>query len=408
MAAPQGGTHELTRYADVVEVLRNPHFLALLHDGTDAFRAGTVRQIDGPAHSKRRKAMSSLLRGEGDQWFRDAILMPTIRRNLDVVLAQRDDDGLARADMVVLVRRAFFQLAASLIGLQGVEDLDSAERLRLFFEPINQAMRSWYSPGDRERVMARGIEVQETFRRRYFEPAWAYHEQLLAEVERGERDAADVPQDLLTLVARGDIPDLAADPDLALREAVTDMLNAGTYSSAYTLLHVLDELLRWFQHHPEDAHRSCDPDFLYRGVVEGLRLHPVVPQLYRVADEDVTLTSGLRFVRGDIAAIDVRPVNRDPEAFGANADRFDPFRPSKQTVADYGMTFGTGQHMCFGLPLILGSTGANGSHVQMLRALFEAGVALDPDDPVVAPGGDLAVFERYPVTFAGTNEPAAW
>jgi cytochrome P450 len=394
-----GRSHTATSYMDAVDVLRNPKLLALIHDGTEQFRGGTVRQIDGPVHKHRRRTMGTLLRGEGDDWFRNTVLLPTIARNLDAVLATRSADGLARADMVVFVRRAFFQLAASLIGLQGVDDLDFAEHLRVFCDPINKAMRSWYESGDRDAIMARGISVMEEFRKRYFEPAYEHHEELVAQVNRGERSADELPHDLLTLVAKGEDPELASDRSLALREAVTDMINAGTFSSAFTLLHSLAEMLGWFNDHPEDGHRRLDPEFLYGGVAEALRLHPVVPMLWRLAEEDVTLTSGMRFQRGDVIAVDVRSANRDGDTFGLDANTFDPRRPATPGVNAYGLTFGTGRHMCFGLPLILGSLGSNGSHVQMLRSMFEADIALDPDDLPVPPAGELALWDRFPVVF---------
>jgi cytochrome P450 len=398
--ARTGVVHQVDRYADVVEVLRNASLLALLHDGTEQFRGGTVRQIDGPVHKQRRRVMGTLLRGKGDDWFRDNVLLPTIRRNLDAVLAQRDENGVARTDLVVFVRRAFFQLAASLIGLQGVEDLDFAENLRLLCEPINMAMRSWYTDApDRDAIMTRGLQAKERFREMHFDPAYEYHEKLLREVEQGIRDS--MPHDLLSIIVRGDDPELAADRGLALREALTDMINAGTFSSAFTFLHALTELLAWFGAHPEDLPLATDPEFLYGAVAEALRLNPVVPSLWRLAETDVTLATGANFRRGDVLEISVRPANRDPEQFGPNAGEFDPRRPATPGINTYGLTFGTGRHMCFGLPLIVGSTGANGSHVQMLRALFEAGVSLDPDDPPAATDGELAIWSRYPAVFSG-------
>ena len=401
-----GTTHMVETYAAVVEVMRNSELLALLHDSSEPFRGGTMRQIDGPPHHRRRKTMGQLLRGKGDDWFRERVLLPTIRRNIDAVLMDRDADGVSRTDMVPFVRRAFFQLAASIIGLQGVDDLEQAEALRRFSEPINMAMRAYYETGDHDEMLRRGLEVKEEFRERYFDPAYAHHEELLAKVERGEIAASELPHDLLTLVVRGDDPELAADRELVLREALTDMINAGTFSSAFTLLHVIDELLTWFDGHPEDRKLRTDPTFLFGAVSEALRLHPIVPLLWRIADQDVTLKSiGLQIKAGDAVCINIRPANRDPEIFGPDADAFDPRREPTPGVYQYGLTFGTGRHMCFGVPLILGSNGVNGSHVQMVKAFFEAGIDRDPGSPprIAVGAGQLNMFETYPVIFRGAG-----
>jgi hypothetical protein len=59
--------------------------------------------------------------------------------------------------------------------------------------------------------------------------------------------------------------------------------------------------------------------------------------------------------------------------------------------------------MCFGMPVIVGSDGVNGSHVQVLKALFTAGVRRDPANPPRMNdqfGRMDALFDVFPVEFA--------
>lgn len=392
----------ISSYDDISSALRSSSLVTRLHDGSQQFRGGTLRSTDGPVHKRRRKAMGVLFRGDGDRWFRDNVLTPTIEQNLVSVLNNVSADGYARTDMVGFVRRAFFQLAAGVIGLQHVNDLEYAENLRQFCEPINIAMSSSFREGDRDAMMDAGLEAKEQFRTSYFEPALAAHEELVAAVERGAADETSLPHDLLTIIARGDDPALSDDHGLALRESITDLINAGTFSSSFTLLHILAESLKWFDEHPESAHLREDDEFVGRLVREGLRLHPVVPMLYRQATADITLPSGKEIHEGEFVGIDVRPGNRDVEKFGPDAEEFNPRRTVGSDAYDYGLTFGTGRHMCFGLPLILGSTGADGSHAQLLKAFLAAGIEYDPDDPPVktAGTGPLSLWDRFPVRFA--------
>jgi hypothetical protein len=144
-----------------------------------------------------------------------------------------------------------------------------------------------------------------------------------------------------------------------------------------------------------------DPAFVYRMVAESLRLHPVVPYLFRVAGEAATLPSGTQVQAGEVLCIDVRPANRDRAVFGDDADTFDPNRSLPKGVYAFGLAFGTGRHMCFGLPIIIGTDGTDGSHTQMVRALFAAGIDRDRAQPPVwnDDSRDLALWSSYPVVF---------
>ncbi|MGW3950194.1 cytochrome P450 [Streptomyces sp. NPDC004752] len=398
----------ITSFRDVEEIFRSQVMAPFLHDGTEGFRGETVRQIDGPEHRARRRVMGRLLRGQGERRFRSEVLMPTVERNLRLALQAPGDDGVPRADMVLFARVAFFQLAAALIGLDGVDTLEDAERLRKAADPIQEAMRSWYMQGDRGPVMARGIEAQEDFRVRYFEPAFARRVELVKAATTPEAEAA-LPNDLLTLMARELDPAWTGDQGLQLREAVTDFINAGTFSSSFTLVNALDECLTWRERHADGADRLSDERFLAQAVAEGLRLHPIVPLFYRTATEPVTLTSGRKLSAGEHVALDIGAANRDRDVFGPEADTFLPGRPLPDGVSPYGVAFGAGRHMCYGMPVVVGGDGVNGSHVQTLKALFSAGVRRDRDRPAVRNdrlGRMNGLWDSYPIEFAPTGQGA--
>jgi cytochrome P450 len=393
--------HQLTTFAEAIEAFRSPLLSTVIHDGTEAFREGTVLRIEGDAHHQRRRAMGRLLRGDGDEWFRSRVLVPTIEANLAAVL-EAAGDGLPELDMVVFARQAFFQLAAALIGLRSVDGPEAAEELRRFCEPINLAMRSWYLKGDREAMLAKGVEVKERFRQRYFQAAYDQHAALAQAVTQGRLEPDALPHDLLSLIVSGADPEWGSDPDLPLREALTDIINAGTFSSSSTLVHALHDCLTWFAAHPEDRARYGAPTFLAGAVAETLRLHPAAPVFLRLATDDVELRSGRTIRAGQTVGIMVIDANRDAAVFGADSDQFNPWREVPKGVYPYGVAFGTGRHMCFGLPMVLGSNGADGSHGQILRLFFEAGVAPHPSAlPTKNPESRLDVWGSYPVAFRG-------
>ncbi len=98
-----------------------------------------------------------------------------------------------------------------------------------------------------------------------------------ARSEAGEIPEADLPNDFLTIAASHADPSFDADPDLPVREAIIDLLHAGTGTSVGAIVHTVDELERWLGDHPEDRERRTDLAFLVGAVDEVLRLHAANP-----------------------------------------------------------------------------------------------------------------------------------
>ena len=116
-----------------------------------------------------------------------------------------------------------------------------------------------------------------------------------------------------------------------------------------------------------------------------------------------SLASGRSFEAGEHVCLEIGRANRDPEVFGPDAESFVPGRDLPTGIYPYGVAFGTGRHMCFGQPVIMGSDGVNGSHVQIMKALFAAGVRRDPSRPARMNeqfGRMDALWDVYPIQFA--------
>ncbi len=410
---------EVTSYAEVAEALRSSNALAVDVDALSMpIRGGTVLRIDGEAHRKRRRLLNRLVFRGGHELFRERVLSPTVERGLREILDRPDADGLARADLVAFATRALTELVAAMIGLEPARSREAAEELFRIQADLDEFPRfktqlrgaAPLSPGDEERI-ARAQERLERGKRefveRFYGPALAERRRLLARHEAGEIPEAELPNDFLTLVAAHADPSFDADPDLPVREAIIDLLHAGTGTSVGAIVHTVDELERWLTDHPEDRERRADPRFLVGAVNEVLRLHAANPAEIRRAVEDVTLSGGSVIPKGRYAALRIGLANRDTSVFGPDADRFDPHRVVPAGLYAYGLAFGSGPHMCYGLPLAYGNDGVDGNLVYVTKALFEAGVRPDPER---APSyrsavahADLRGFETYPVAFARTG-----
>lgn len=408
------GIVEVASYHGVLEILRSPKFVTELNDGTGPVRGHTMLRLNGPAHTSRRRAMNHLVRQDYHRRFRETALYPTLRRNIDQILRDRDEDGVARADLADLVAKTSLQLAAAMIGLSETDRVDRLEELQELVDALRPVagVRWVIDPAEKAQIMDRAVAAKDAFGERFFAPALAARRALLQRHEAGELLDAELPRDFLTLVAahadaalvegigaRFD-PELG-DTDVAVREAVVNLIGGGVDTTTFTLTWCVQELSDWLASHPEDVPLCTDETFLYRAVAESTRLHPVFPAFMREALEDVELSDGRTLRAGDLVALRTGLASRDAAVYGPDADEFNPRREMARAAMPYGLAFGSGTHMCYGMPIVLGNEGVDGSLVYFLRALYKAGMQPDPARPPQAASGTYVErYASYPVLFA--------
>jgi cytochrome P450 len=383
----------ITRYGDAVEILRNPDFAVepLGHDAP--MREGTLLKLDGPVHLARRRAANRLVRREWHENYRSQVLLPTVARRLRALADQPGEDGLVRIDLVHFSRRLFVDMAAAITGL-GASSEDDFELLTNLIEPMHSgSIVKWFA--NHEQVMEAALEAAATFRAQFFEPSLHSHRALAEQAERGELDKNSMPLDLMTLIVTRADP-AWADEDLALRTVIF-YLGGASNTHVRPLGFAVDELTSWLAEHPEDRGLLADQRFMGAVVNETLRMYGNTPAIFRIAQKDMTLASGLAVRNGQYVAIDTRLTGRDVGTYGEDANVFDPRRTIPAEVTPFGLAFGGGRHMCQGVPIVLGSEGINGTLIHVLSMLFAAGVRPDPSrPPVKVPERDT--YEVYPVT----------
>ena len=202
------------------------------------------------------------------------------------------------------------------------ETLHLYSYLMLFIEGATLA----HYTGDRDAKRAEVAAGLAAFDPEFLRPSIARRRALIAEVDAGSGDEADLPRDVLTTLLRNE-DDLQPPPDVVLRETCFFLL-AGAHTSATAFVRTLHNV---FAHGRRAA----------RGLRAGLR-RPGVPAALRARDDPPATVEPRRHAlgaRGHRSAgractspqaarltIDLMAANRDPEAFGANADEFDPHR----------------------------------------------------------------------------------
>ncbi len=190
---------------------------------------------------------------------------------------------------------------------------------------------------------------------------------------------------------------------LARREALLLMVGA-VNTTANALLYTLRELFHWLEKNPDGSMRFSDPEFLLRCVQEAIRMHPVSYGFPRLAMEDVDLAKGTHIAKDSIGMIRGAQAGLEPEFFGPDAHEFNPDRQVMPPANRHGYAFGAGSHMCFGMPIVMGNKGLDGSIVYLLKILLAAGVRQDPGVPVPSVVLDRGKFPdteltSYPVVF---------
>jgi cytochrome P450 len=371
------------------------------------FRGGALSRLDGPAHVARRRVMNRILRADGHRWFRDTVLYPTLERNLAEVFETTDGAGVARTDLVPFSKRASLQLAAALIGLHDAASTEGAEELLRLQQAItlgatDAVVELRFGMTD-PTVLDGAIEATREYSDRFCKPSFDSHRVLLERVEAGEMSKDDLPHDLMTLMS--DEADSAwADMDVAVKDSLL-ILRAGVNSSTQAICRALDELRGWLPSHPEDAERLDDPDFLLSVINETLRLHPNLPAKLRRATTEVVLEStGEVIPEGSCTVLWTAENNRDISVFGPDAGEFNPHREIPAGVLAHGLSFGVGAHRCFGVPIVLGNDGIDGSLVHVLRELLRHDVRPDPDREVEFESRVLPdVYSSYPVLLTQTS-----
>jgi len=404
---------EVTGFSQVSEAWRCPVLVPNTDGpGEEYFHAGTVLRLHGAEHLARRRAMSMLLSRRGHQYFREQWLLPTAESALANVLSKRDDQGIARADLADWGKRVNQRLGAALVGLDdatteaGADELLAltAEVSKIRPHSVEVVLYGFSADGD---DVKEGLAARQKIIDRFFTPALDRREALVAEVNAGRLAKDELPQDLLTLMALGLDP-AWEDRALAAREAFL-LLGAASHTTSTVMQWTLKELFAWFGEHPEDLPLRTDRDFLLRASQEAMRLHPVVPGFTRGAMSDVTLSDGTEIPQGDVALIRSGPPSLDEQAYGEDADRFNPHREVASDVYPFGFAFGTGPHMCYGVPIVMGAKGLDGSLVHLIDILLSAGIEPDPDAPPPVLEGTRGQYVEqrqgysFPVIFRGLS-----
>jgi cytochrome P450 len=374
-------------YAEIEEILRSPDFVQGAHLESKMFFGDSLLLMDGPAHMDRRMLFSSLVSKAAMHYYESEALAPVIDQVMAELRTNRGADGLARTDLVPLIRIMLHRITALVTGVDGVDTPERTERFRALVDKLGEAVTVEWSTRDKQQVIREGFQTRDALVTEFLQPSLDRRRELVRRFKSGEIDKSALPTDLLTLLTLHGDDARPGDETYIWRESAL-FLVASAQTTTHTLPHVIIHLRDWCKEHPEDAPKVNDPAFLRIAAGESLRLHQPAPTLMRIARKDTVLSSGRKIAKDERVALFFTPANRETHVFGPDANKFNPYRAVPAGLQPWGLTFGAGVHMCIGRPLITGmfnrtddKTGTEGTMVKILKTLYAYGVELDPDDP---------------------------
>ncbi len=406
---------ELTSFDDVTTVWRCPHTSVQIGGkGDQHYHVGTLIRIDGEEHSRRRKALNSLLARRGHALFREKWLFPTANAAVKRLVDEAGSTGTP-LEVVKWGRRITQQLAAAVAGYDAGTTDEGAQRLfelsQVMIAGRPSLMNVFMGEVDEESAALKaGLEAKKEIIETFHKPALARREELARQVEAGTLDAAELPSDFLMLAAQKVDP-AWNDPGQVERDALL-LMGAAVHTTTNSLVWALQETFAWVDRNPDRIGELADEAFVLRAAQESLRLHAVVPGMTRLMTETIELPSGGTIEAGTAAMLRSGPASADPEIFGADAAEFNPDRETPKRVSRFGLAFGQSSHMCWGMPLVIGTGGIDGSLVYLMKSLLDAGAR--PDDAKNAPfdldgsrGRHAFGRPEYHIVLTGTPMAAA-
>lgn len=400
-------TITIDSYASAQQCYRNRDLRQGSYDEGDVVMADVVINLHGAEHRNRRRLENRLFRRD-TFWRYEQDLFPAI---FDETLAPHLQAG--RTELVRFGHQLMMNLAALAAGVDRPEGTPEEtfrlyDYLMLFIEGATIA----HYTGDKAAKAAEVHTALQAFGREFLAPGIERRRAILDRIAAGDAAASELPPDVLSVLVRNQ-DNLDLTPGIICREVAFYLL-AGAHTSATAFTRTMHNIFGWLQAHPDAVDRPrTDRLFCQRATHETIRLQPSSPVAVRWAEAHITLGDGTVIEPGDRVVIDLPTVNRDPAAFGDDADDFNPLRETGEGIHPWGLSFGMGMHACIGQDLaagvVLDAGGGLGDHLfgvtpVAVQTMFDHGCIPDPDDPPeMDPSTTRPYFGRYPVIFTGAT-----
>lgn len=374
-------------------ILQSKAFGEVTFKGLVPLLGHVIVTLEGEAHRQRRSLEGRL--------FVSSLLQKHERELLPVIISKVLEPCLqsGQGDLVEIAQNVTSRLAAVIIGLDGLNTNAASTEIVYLLSALvggTSSAQSGQTPLTRP-------EAHSLLRQKYIDPSLSRRQKLIKQYQAGEISRNDLPSDLISLLLlhpeQWTIPEISAE--------VAFYAVAAVDTTATLIPHLMHELWAFIKAHPEHAPKLVDLNFLRAAATEALRLHPVLPTLFRQNLQTIEI-EGNRFEPGEVVGLYLGRANRDESIFGPDATEFNPLRNVPPGVRRAGLSFGGGTHLCMGREVALGTPEANrggetelfGEAALLAQALFQHSARPAPDFVAHTPKPrERNVYHFYPIFF---------
>lgn len=388
--------HHVNKFEQVEPALRLPDLMQALYEDP-VFLPTTVVGLHGDEHKEKRRVVQSLFTREFFRQYQNRVFPQGLAETLAPAVAA------GGGDMSIFAYRVLVNLVADVAGIDRDGSEAQTDRIQMIIGKLGKAPTiGQMLSGSREEAIAEIVAALEMFKVDYYHHSAARRRELIA---HKQADATvELPRDMLTYMLLAF--DGKLDDDQLVRDTAFFIL-AGAFTQANALQNTVWEILTWCRNKPETRQQLLEnPELLQKFIWESLRLHPASPVARRKALCPMHLPDESEVAENDIVDVNIAIANRDPSVFGADADRFNPYRELPRRVQLYGMTFGAGMHSCVGrilaggMPAALGDDDGEseyGTLHMVMHALLMAGIDFDPEQaPTIDESTTRKHFHSFP------------
>jgi len=394
---------ETSDYQTIKKALVNRDLKQALYDEGKVIMEGVLLTLHGQEHHQRRKLEHKVFQRDFFKYYEHELFPKTLNETISPFLRK------GSADLLDFGYRITMNLTADFAGIDRFKKTpEETENLLILVKIFSQGATLVHSKRPHDEVNMEVTEALGVFEEKFLIPSKNRRLKILKQFNDNKLNEDDLPRDVLTVLLRN-VDGINLDDDLIKRE-IAFYLQAGSHSTANSMVHALHEILEWMEKHSEDKEKIYnDPIFLQRCVHESMRLHPASPVAWRKPTCPIELDKEIKMNQDDLLIMDLHNANRDKEIFGNDAEEFNPYRELDPNQSIWGLTFGIGLHLCFGRDLDGGLISDEktkpekhqyGIVTLLVRKLLENKVRLDPDNkPLKDMNTERPNWGSYPVLF---------
>jgi cytochrome P450 len=394
---------ETSDYQTIKKALVNRDLKQALYDEGKVIMEGVLLTLHGEEHHQRRKLEHKVFQRDFFKYYEHELFPKTLNETISPFLRK------GSADLLDFGYRITMNLTADFAGIDRFKKTpEETENLLILVKIFSQGATLVHSKRPHDEVNMEVTEALGVFEEKFLIPSKNRRLKILKQFNDNKLNEDDLPRDVLTVLLRN-VDGINLDDDLIKRE-IAFYLQAGSHSTANSMVHALHEILEWMEKHSEDKEKIYnDPIFLQRCVHESMRLHPASPVAWRKPTCPIELDKEIKMNQDDLLIMDLHNANRDKEIFGNDAEEFNPYRELDPNQSIWGLTFGIGLHLCFGRDLDGGLISDEktkpekhqyGIVTLLVRKLLENKVRLDPDNkPLKDMNTERPNWGSYPVLF---------